>query len=160
MPFLQLLDESQTDTLMKNARFERFGRGERIIEQGDEGGSMFMLLRGEATVWCNCNDAETEVARLRDGDYFGEMSLLTGEPRSATVIARTDCEMWEVSKEIFAELLQQNHVLVEKLSDLLAKRRLENEGHLAHAQQSAVMAEKHREYRAGFVSKLKTFFKL
>jgi small-conductance mechanosensitive channel/CRP-like cAMP-binding protein len=159
-PFLQLLDDAQTDTLLANARLQRFGRGEHVIEQGEEGRSMFILLHGEASVLVKANGINTQVATLRDGDYFGEMSLLTGEPRSATVAARTDCEMWEIDKEVFAELLQQNETLVEKLSDLLAKRRLENEGHVAHALQSSVIAEKHREYRASFLSKLTAFFEL
>ena len=132
-PFLQLLDTGQTDKLLCSARLQRFGRGERVIEQGAEGGSMFMLLRGEASVLVKANGCETQVATLRDGDYFGEMSLLTGEPRSATVVAHTDCEMWEIGKEVLGEILQQNHTLVENLSDLLAKRRLENEGLLASA---------------------------
>ena len=57
-------------------------------------------------------------------------------------------------------MIEQNHTLVEKLSDLLAKRRLENEGLLASAHPAAVMQAKHREYHASFVSKLKSFFKL
>ena len=159
-PFLQLLDSAQTDRLLASARLQRFGRGERVIEQGCDGGSMFMLLRGDAAVVVKSNGSETQVATLRDGDYFGEMSLLTGEPRSATVVAQTDCELWEIGKEVLAEILQENHPLVEKLSDLLAKRRLENEGLLASAHPAAVMQEKHREYRASFVSKLKSFFEL
>ena len=159
-PFLQLLDTEQTDKLLCSARLQRFGRGERVIEQGAEGGSMFILLHGEASVLVKANGCETQVATLRDGDYFGEMSLLTGEPRSATVVAHTDCEMWEIGKEVLGEILQQNHTLVENLSDLLAKRRLENEGLLASAHPASVMQEKHREYRASFVSKLKSFFEL
>ncbi len=159
-PFLQLLDSEQTDKLLRGARLQRFGRGERVIEQGAGGGSMFMLLRGEAAVVVKANGTETQVATLRDGDYFGEMSLLTGEPRSATVVAHTDCEMWEIGKEVLGEILEANHTLVEKLSDLLAKRRLENEGLLASAHPASVMQEKHREYRASFVSKLKSFFEL
>lgn len=159
-PFLQLLDPEQTDKLLSSARLQRFGRGERVIEQGADGGSMFMLMRGEASVLVKANGCETQVASLQDGDYFGEMSLLTGEPRSATVIARTDCEMWEIGKDVLGEIFQHNQALVEKLSDLLAKRRLENEGLLASAHPASVMQEKHRQYRASFVSKLKSFFEL
>ena len=61
---------------------------------------------------------------------------------------------------MLAELLQRNETLVEKLSDMLAKRRLENEGHVANATQSAAMTEKQREYSAGFFSKLTAFFEL
>ena len=61
---------------------------------------------------------------------------------------------------MLGELLEHNQALVDKLSDLLAKRRLENEGLLASAHPAAVMQEKHREYHASFVSKLRSFFEL
>jgi small-conductance mechanosensitive channel/CRP-like cAMP-binding protein len=159
-PFLELLDDAQSTRLLQSARLLRFGRGERVIEQGEEGGSMFILLRGEAAVVLSANGTETQVAMRREGDYFGEMSLLTGEPRSATVIARTDCEIWEVGKEVLGQLLEENQVLVEKLSDMLAKRRLENEGLLASTHAPSVVQDKHREYRASFLTKLKAFFEL
>ena len=160
LPFLQLLDDAQTGALLAGAKLQRFGRGERVIEQGAGGDSMFLLLRGEAAVVVAVNGTETQVATLRDGEYFGEMSLLTGEPRSATVVARSDCEMWEIGKEVLASIFQQNQTLVERLSDMLAKRRIENEGLLATTHPAAVMQEKHREYHASFVSKLKSFFEL
>ncbi|HZJ17879.1 MAG TPA: mechanosensitive ion channel family protein [Chthoniobacteraceae bacterium] len=159
-PFLELLDKAQSDRLMRSAQLLRFGRGERVIEQGEEGVSMFILLRGEAAVVLSANGSETRVATLREGDYFGEMSLLTGEPRSATVVAQTDCELWEIGKEVIGQLLEENQILVEKLSDLLAKRRMENEGLLANTQAPAAVQDKHREYRAGFLTKLKAFFEL
>jgi CRP-like cAMP-binding protein len=159
-PFLELLDDAQSNRLLQSARLLRFGRGERVIEQGEEGGSMFILLHGEAAVLLNANGTETQVAMLREGDYFGEMSLLTGEPRSATVVARTDCEIWEIGKEVLGDLLEENQVLVEKLSDMLAKRRLENEGLLASTHAPSAMEDKHREYRASFLTKVKAFFEL
>ena len=159
-PFLELLDDAQASRLLESARLLRFGRGERVIEQGEEGGSMFILLRGEASVVLSANGTETRVAMLREGDYFGEMSLLTGEPRSATVVAQTDCELWEIGKEVLGQLLEENQILVEKLSDLLAKRRMENEGLLASTHAPSVVQNKHREYRASFLTKLKAFFEL
>ncbi|MEI9894279.1 MAG: mechanosensitive ion channel family protein [Chthoniobacter sp.] len=105
-PFLQLLDEAQLEKLLAHARFLRFGRREKVIVQGAAGESMFILLSGEAQVHVQANGADTLVATLRTGDYCGEMSLLTGAPRSATVVAGTDCEMWEIGKEVLAEILQ------------------------------------------------------
>lgn len=159
-PFLQLLDNEQTDKLLTHAKLLRFGRGERVIEQGDRGESMFMLLKGEADVSVTVDGHDSHVATLKAGDYFGEMSLLTGEPRSATVSATRDCEMWEIEKGVLAEILQQNQNLVQKLGELLAKRRMETEGVLAATTERAEINAKQREYTDGFLRKLYSFFEL
>jgi small-conductance mechanosensitive channel/CRP-like cAMP-binding protein len=159
-PFLQLLDTAQLEKLLGHARPLRFGRGEKVIEQGADGESMFILLNGEAHVYVQVNGANTLVATLRTGDYCGEMSLLSGAPRSATVIASTDCEMWEIGKEVFAEILQNNETLVQKLGELLAQRRMETEGILAAGGENAQLATKQKEYTEGFLKKLYSFFEL
>lgn len=159
-PFLQLLDEEQMGKLIKNARMLRFGRGEKVIEQGAHGQSMFVLLHGEADVFVVANGTQTHVATLRTGDYCGEMSLLTGEPRSATVIARTDCEMWEIDKNTMGELLQENETLVQKLGEILAERKLSTEGILASTTDHHEVRIKQQEYTQGFLRKLTAFFDL
>ncbi len=159
-PFLQLLGESQVDKLLTHARPLRFGRGEKVIEQGTAGESMFILLEGEAHVFVQANGVDNLVATLRTGDCFGEMSLLTGAPRSATVVARIDCEMWVIDKETFAEILHGNDALVQKLGELLAQRRLETEGVLASSSEQGQMATKQKEYTDGFLKKLYSFFEL
>ena len=77
------------------SELNRFGRGERVIEEGAAGDSMFVLLRGTAQVSVARNGTPLRVGVLRAGDLFGEMSLLTGEPRTATVRAEHDCEVLE-----------------------------------------------------------------
>src|ERR1700704_6692012 len=81
-------------------------RGERVIEEGAEGDSMFILLRGTAQVSISKNGSLIPVATLNSGDCFGEMSLLTGEPRSATVRADADCYVMEIGKPVMAEVLR------------------------------------------------------
>jgi small-conductance mechanosensitive channel/CRP-like cAMP-binding protein len=159
-PFLQLLDEAQLEKLLENARFQRFGRREKVIVQNAAGDSMFVILNGEAGVHVQANGTDNLVATLHSGDYCGEMSLLTGAPRSATVVATTDCETLEIGKEVLAEILQQNEALVGKLSELLAQRRMETEGILASSTSSAQLATRQKEYTEGFLKKLYSFFQL
>ncbi|MGB8167567.1 MAG: cyclic nucleotide-binding domain-containing protein, partial [Chthoniobacteraceae bacterium] len=159
-PFLQVLDEEQLGKLLTHARLQRFGRGEKVIEQGASGQSMFVLLHGEAEVFVGANGAQTLVATLRTGDYCGEMSLLTGEPRSATVVARTDCEMWEIDKNTMGELLQENETLVQQLGEILAERRLMTEGVVASSTNRNEVLMKQQEYTQGFLHKLSAFFDL
>ena len=139
---------------------ERFGRGETIISQGGNGDSMFVLIHGDANVMVNREDGPARVAGLRGGDCFGEMSLLTGERRSATVIAQSDCEVMEVEKAILGDLLKDSPDLLQKLSELLAKRKLETEGVLAEALNKPQTAEKHQEYATRFLHRLRSFFEL
>jgi CRP-like cAMP-binding protein len=100
------------------------------------------------------------VGTLRSGECFGEVSLLTGEKRTATVVAQTDCEVVEIDKSIMAEFLQNKPDLLQKLSELLARRKLETEGVLAENAQKHVVLVRQGEYTARFLAKLKSFFEL
>ena len=158
--FFQFLKEEQIDHILRNAHVLRFGRGEKVIEQGANGHSMFILLEGEADVFVHTPEHDARVATLHSGDYCGEMSLLTGEPRSATVVAQTDCEMCEIEKTVIGTILQENQELVRKLGEILAHRRMENEGILASSASHAHMQSKQAEYTEGFLQRLYSFFEL
>src|SRR5437773_4813079 len=160
-PLFQMLSDPQLDNLIKQSRLNHFGRGERVIEEGAEGDSMFVLLRGAAQVSVAKNGSAIPVATLRSGDCFGEMSLLTGECRSATVRADGDCYVMEISKATMGEVIRDSPECLKQLSELLAKRKMETEGILKDAAiSSADQAAKQREYTATFLNRLKTFFAL
>src|SRR5207253_7352959 len=127
---------------------------------GAEGDSMFVLLDGTAQVSISQNGSAIRVGVLRTGDCFGEMSLLTGERRTATVRAEHDCEVLEISKPVMAALLRDAPECVTQLSDLLAKRKMESEGIMKDAAQSGPMESKEREYSANFLRRLRAFFEL
>ena len=159
-PLFQCLSEEQLDHLVKQAELNHFGRGEHVIEEGAEGDSMFILLRGTANVSISKNGSTIQVATLGSGDCFGEMSLLTGEPRSATVRADADCYVMEIGKPVMAEVLRDAPGCLEQLSELLAQRKMSTEGILKDAGAPAEQAAKENEYRATFLKRLKTFFSL
>src|SRR6266542_5307172 len=159
-PLFECLSDAQIENLVKEARLNHFGRGERVIQEGAEGDSMFLLLRGAAQVSVSKNGSSIPVATLNAGDCFGEMSLLTGERRTATVRAETDCYVMEISKPVMAEVIRDSPDCLERLSELLAKRKLENEGVLKEAASQAQNETKEREYTASFLHRLRTFFEL
>jgi CRP-like cAMP-binding protein len=99
------------------------------------------------------------VATLNAGDCFGEMSLLTGERRTATVRAESDCYVMEISKPVMAEVIRDSPDCLERLSELLAKRKLENEGVIKEASEGQ-NEKKEREYQASFLKRLQSFFEL
>jgi len=159
-PLFQCLSDSQIDNLVAQSDLNHFGRGERVIEEGAEGDSMFVLLRGAAQVSVSQNGASIPVARLRAGDCFGEMSLLTGEKRSATVRAAEDCYVMEIDKEVMGGVVRESPDCLRQLSEILARRKLETEGVLKEASISPDQTAKETEYRANFLRRLKALFEL
>lgn len=159
-PLFSCLSEDQISGLLRKSDVNHFGRGEAVIEEGTDGDSMFVLLRGGAQVSVEKNGALIRVGVLRPGDCFGEMSLLTGEQRTATVRAEKDCEVVEISKPVMADLLRSAPQCLSQLSELLAHRKLETEGIVKEAAPPEEQADKEREYAASFVKRLRSFFEL
>jgi CRP-like cAMP-binding protein len=120
---------------------------------------MFILVEGKADVLATRDRVQAHVATLAAGDCFGEMSLLTGEPRSATVTAATDCEVVEIGKAVLQKSLKENPQLVTQLGELLAKRKMETEGILEKTPKTELI-QKQKQYTEGFLSKLRQFFEL
>jgi small-conductance mechanosensitive channel/CRP-like cAMP-binding protein len=159
-PLFQCLSAAQIHSLVEQSDLDHFGRGERVIEEGTDGDSMFILLRGAAQVSVSKNGNVIPVATLSSGDCFGEMSLLTGEKRSATVQAEADCYVMEIGKDVMAQIIRDSPDCLRQLSEILAQRRLETEGIVKGAALPADQAAKEKEYRATFLRRLKTFFEL
>jgi small-conductance mechanosensitive channel/CRP-like cAMP-binding protein len=156
----QWLSDEQIDGLLERSRLNHFGRGERLIEEGAVGDSMFVLLRGTVNVSVAKNGTAIHVGTLRSGDCFGEMSLLTGERRMATVRADGDCYVLEISKPVMGEVIRQSPECLNQLSELLARRKLETEGIIKDTAASDGASAKEREYRASFLQRLRAFFEL
>ncbi|MGO8764460.1 MAG: cyclic nucleotide-binding domain-containing protein [Limisphaerales bacterium] len=159
-PLFKSFTDVQLDALLPRGQAVHFGRGEKLIHQGDNGDSMFILVDGRAEVLASRDGIQAPVGALGAGDCFGEMSLLTGERRSATVVAATDCEVVEIGKEILGKSLKENPQLLTKLGELLAKRRLETEGILSESASKAALTEIQKQYTDGFLDKLRLFFQL
>jgi small-conductance mechanosensitive channel len=98
-----------------------YGSGEPVVRQGDDGQSMFVVLSG--TVSVVLEPAREEVARIQRGGYFGEMSLLTGEPRSATVLAVGDVVVVEIGADLFRRLAAVHPEAIEKVGTAAMVRR-------------------------------------
>jgi CRP-like cAMP-binding protein len=122
------LDEVCYLSLAAAMQLRHFGAGDVVIRLGDVGASMSVLIEGLLDVVMPSRDggAEIRVAHLRPGDFFGEMSLLTGEPRSATVVARTAAVAFEVTKEHIAPLLANHPKMAESMSSIVAERQFAN----------------------------------
>lgn len=100
-----------------------FAAGESVCKEGDEDESLYMLVRGDAAVRIGRGVSVREVARLAPGQFFGEMSLMTGEPRSATVVAMTDLDCYRLDRDTFHDLVRARPVLADRVAEILAARR-------------------------------------
>ena len=100
-----------------------FAAGERIIEEGSAGDSFFIIDRGEVEVVKSVGGAPRALARLMEGQFFGEMALLTGETRTATIVAATDADVFSLDKAGFQEILLTNPTIAEDISTILVERR-------------------------------------
>ncbi len=118
------LDAEKIDRLSRRLRMLMFGPGETILRQGDPGDSLYVVRTGSVAVQIGVLGAFKEVATLSDGQFFGEMSLMTGAMRAATVVAKSDVECYIVDKEAFQEILQEKPELASIISDILARRQV------------------------------------
>jgi len=126
--FLDVLPESVLATLADLTEARLYAEGEVIIRQGDEGDEFFIIQSGEVSVAMGrAGGSVVEVARLGPGKFFGEMSLMTGEQRKATVRALKSCELIVVRKNAFQTILQATPELAERISEVLVGRMKQNE---------------------------------
>ena len=123
VPLLGGLPEDVHSELAADAEERLFADGEVIVREGDAGGSMFLVSRGRVVITVGADRREMAVTPA--GGYFGEMSLLTGEPRTATVIARGDCDVLEIAADAFRACVQSRPEVIDQLATAAAARRRE-----------------------------------
>ena len=123
------LGAEELESLAAGVARRAFDEGQALIRAGEQGDSMFVLVEGLVYVFADVkgDGGSTRVAQILPGQFFGEMSLLTGEPRSATVVAATDAVAYEITKDHMGELLRRRPEMARTISDIVAERRLRNE---------------------------------
>ena len=117
-------EDQELAGLAERMTLRHFAPGRNIITADEPGQSMFVLSEGLTSVRANGEDGEVDLATLLPGDFFGEMSLLTGEPRSASILALTETVAFEIDKDDLLPLLDGNPHAAELLSAAAAERRI------------------------------------
>jgi small-conductance mechanosensitive channel/CRP-like cAMP-binding protein len=120
--FLKALKPEALDELASSVHTRTYLPQEAIVRQGEPGDEFFIVTTGEAEVYLETNGKRTQVATLKEGQFFGEMALLTGEPRSATVCALTQMSVLVVSKPAMSKVFSADPTLIEQVSAILAER--------------------------------------
>jgi anion transporter len=100
-----------------------FGAGETIVRQGDQGDSFYLIQSGAVQVVVDSGAGNSEVlAILGAGDWFGEMALLSGEPRSATIQTVKETALWRLRREDWDELIERHPTWLLQFCATLSKR--------------------------------------
>ena len=133
------LGEDRIKQLAAQAKRRLYGDGEAIVREGDDGESFFIVEHGDADVVVGHGPSSSTqaVATLHAGEYFGEMSLLAGEPRSATVVARGAVSVLEIGRQAFQEIVEADSDVLGPISEVAAQRAASQQQLRAEAQLTA-----------------------
>jgi len=117
------LEPGQLQTLSRVATVRRYEAGETILRESDPGDQFFVIVRGSVKVFVDSPDGrEVVLTHLQAGDFFGEMALLEGETRSASVTALTEAEVVVLAREDFFAALAADFSLAKKVLQALSAR--------------------------------------
>ena len=118
VPLFSGLSRGELMSILRSARPVAFEPGQRIIEEGESGKGFFAMTDGSATV----RVAGTDVVTLGSGSYFGEMAVIDGGPRTATITAETRVSALELTPSAFLRVLDAEPSLARSISEELCRR--------------------------------------
>lgn len=124
--FLTYLSLAEMEKLSRAISPYNFDKGDVVIKQGETGDTFYLISKGKVGVFREgAGGKRTLVRYLGPGEYFGEMSLLTGEPRNATVVVEEPTEFFVLYKNDFKNILENNSAIIDLISGTLSHRRLQ-----------------------------------
>jgi len=121
-PLLDSISQEARCALLSCLKKESVPAGERLMSQGEQGDSLFIIRRGSCVVSVEQDSVTTLVSRLQSGDIVGEMAILTGEPRLAHVDAETDMDLWGITRKDFDRICEAHQELRNFLTRLITRR--------------------------------------
>lgn len=156
VPLFEPLNDEERARVVGSLVKHLYAPGELILRRGDAGDSMFIISRGRIEVRLPQADGSTQpVAVLGQGNFFGEMALFTGEPRTADVCTLEETEVLEIRKIAIEPLMQDNSQLAEAISRRVAERQAEL---IAHTR--TVPEEEKQQQSANILRRIQRFFSL
>lgn len=121
--FLKSLPEEDLRVLLPTIAVRQFGAGEILVRQGDQGDTLYIIRSGVVDVIGHTSDGNSRLLnKLSAADYFGEASLMTGEPRTADIRAATDVEVIEMDREGLRRLFKEHPEAATQISQIVAER--------------------------------------
>jgi cAMP-dependent protein kinase regulator len=123
-PLFEVLSSEDREALVKEMELETHDEGSVVISEGDTGSSMYVIASGEVKVYTRGTgkNGALYLARLGEGDFFGEVTMLTGKPRTATITASQRTELLRLDKEKLDDLLTRHPNIRQVLEQFYQKR--------------------------------------
>lgn len=151
------LPESLLREMAEGAETRTYARGEWVVRQGEPGDELFVVAGGEVEVWARTADGqEMHLARLGVGDFFGEMSLLTGEVRSASVRARDQTTLVVLGHRAMRRVLHAHPELAERLTAMVVARNDARQVHVRSRAESEQIDADERQHQ--LLRRVRSFF--
>jgi CRP-like cAMP-binding protein len=157
--FEKMTDGELTE-LAERLKYAQFSKGNIISKQGAIAHWLYIIINGEAEVFLEgANGERSSVNILSKGNFFGEMGMMTGAPRSASVLAITDVECYRLDKEAFAGIMLARPSLAEDITHILVERRAQLDSVLHNLDEKTRSQEKLSQHNELLVN-VKRFFGL
>ena len=125
-PIFNGIDKSAFEEILHSFSFRDLGAGEVLFKQGDDGDAMYMIEKGKVEIVLESDDTHQTIAMLGEGSFFGEIALITGEKRTATVKAIAATRLIAIDKKSFTQLIvagqQGASDIAYNIAVILAKR--------------------------------------
>jgi hypothetical protein len=121
-PLFSSFSQDELIAVMQGLRLLSFEPGDIIISEGDAGDSLFVIASGIAKAFVRRDGAQKLARSMGEGTFFGEISILSGKPRTATVTAATQCELLELDKKTLDEITQKQPNVRQVLEDFYIQR--------------------------------------
>jgi branched-chain amino acid transport system substrate-binding protein len=159
LDWLEALNESQLRQLANRTAVSTYTAGEQLVKQGDPGDSLFIIKSGSVSVYVRSEDGRSVYAnQLNAGDFFGEMSLLTGEARAASIRADEETEVIIIDKEAFGNVLTQDPTILDRFLAALERRQ---QGISQSLQQDSAMRRRETENgRDAFIQRIRRYLRV
>ncbi len=122
VPVFTHLDDSIFEQVLERVELISAETGRVVFRQGDEGDSFYLIRSGEVNVYMKRNDAETRIAILGEGQFFGEIALLSKEPRNATIETLKACELVKISRKNFIEIIEKDEKMLDEINFVMNER--------------------------------------
>lgn len=151
------LDDPACERLVRRMRRLEFTAGEPIVHQGASGDSLYVVQRGDVAVRVQVDGSTADVATLGPGDIFGEMSVLTGEPRAATCTARSETTCYAIDRGAFEEVLEERPTIAEHFCATLARRQTQLESQ-REGLSAAIRARREADRRSQILGRVRELF--